>query len=145
MEYTTEIIWIKNRVPFLILGALLIPIPISLIIYPLILPKAPTWAVTSAFVFYLLIVTAFSKYFVFRIGIGEGRVVFKKAIRKLEVKRSEVIALDVSPPFSSFDIQKPWYQDRNRRLRITLQGKRNLDFNLIEVALLEQIQRALKN
>ena len=135
----------KNRLPFIALGALLAGIPIFLIVYPLILPGAPTWAVVGALLIGLVPVALVSRYFVFRIGIGEERIIFRKAVRKLEVRKSEVMAVEISPPYAQSDIEKPWYMDKNCTMTITLINKKSIVFHLIELTILDQIRDSLQN
>lgn len=145
MMENENLVWLTNRYPLFVLSMLLPGLLMFLLVYPFVFPNASLCFVVIAFTLaFFLVLARFSMYFVYKVGISEEKVVFKKTLRKLEILRSEVVAVDISPPFSTSDLERPWYKNRNRHLSITLLGEKRLTFELIELSILSKIQEVLQ-
>lgn len=140
----TEMTWRANIFPFIVLGSLLAGIPIFLLVYPMIFPEAPICAVRFALFFVLGFIIVISKDFVYRIGISENEVVFRKALRRIQIKRDDVVDVDIAPEYSQYDLDQPFMKSKNCSMTITLLDGRSLRFRFVELSILDKVREVLQ-
>jgi hypothetical protein len=139
-----DIVWMTNRVPFVLLGAILVGIPTTLLIIPVILPETPAWAVLPGLLgVYLGFMVVVSQYLVFRIGFSEEGVVFKKFAGTIRVMKSEVEMVEVFPKYLRSDVEDPFRERKNYKMMIHLRDKRSMKFGYIELPIIDRIARTL--
>lgn len=140
-----EMVWLTNRPAWLYLVATLIGLLVGLPLGLLIFSFPPLWAfIPGSLIAAILVVPALARTLVFRVGFNEEKVVFKKLHRKIEIKKSEAISIDVFLPFSSSDLGKPWFKIRDRRVTIELRRGKSLQFFTLEPRIVNELLRVFK-
>ncbi|TET90587.1 MAG: hypothetical protein E3J35_05785 [Methanomassiliicoccales archaeon] len=140
-----ETVWLINRPAWLYLLATLIGLLIGLPLGLLIFSFPPLWAfIPGSLIAAVILIPALARTLVFRVGISDEKVVFKKVHRKIEIKKSEVLSIDVFLPFDPSDLAKPWFRVRDRRVTIELRGGKSLRFFTIEPQIVHQLLRVFK-
>jgi len=133
MEDRDVIVWLVNRTPWAISIVVIVGLLIGLYLGILIFSLAPLWAyIPGLLVALIILVPGLGRIFVFRVGIGNKKAVFKKAHRTIEVIFSEVSSIDVFPPSNPSELSKHWLNIKDRRVSFRLHDGETIEFSPIE-------------
>ncbi len=129
----------------IILGSLLIGLTIGFLLGLLIFPNPPLWAfIPGSLVAAVILIPGLAKILVFRVGIGNKKVVFRKLLRNVEIEIDEVVSINVFTPFDSSDLTKPLYKVKGRRVTFELHGGRSMVFSTIEPRIVNELLRVFR-
>lgn len=140
-----EFTWLVNRPPWVYVLTGVIFLPLGMVLGVMVFGNPPCWAIVPGLlVLAVILVPALAKELVFRVGMGQEKIIFVKIFSKVKVDKSDVLSYWVSHPLDGSELTKPWYTVTDRHLTLELLGGKKIVFKPIEAPLAGQLSEDLE-
>ncbi len=138
-------IWLVNRTAWIVPCAIWVGALVGIPIVYLIFPMASLWVYVAAFLLATIApVAILARHLIFWIGISDEKIVFKRLLRTIEIKKAEVVSIDVNPPINPSDLTKSCLKVKDRRVTFRFHGGESIEFSPIEGQIAHRLLEAFK-